>query len=312
LGSFMNNELIKKYQVCIGLISGLCFCISSSFSRVFVSDLLENLDPFSLCFYTFTAGALFFILLNISNIKPLYLKSMQNLKTVFYLNLSTFGTWFFLIYALKFIAPSTVSIIAFGSTPLFALFLNRYFAQRKMSTRHDYIVSIGVALSISYIIFNDLNIEESNFIISDKITSLLYCFIVGISMTVNRFQTKNLIENNFSSLDVLSVRFIFLIIFSRLCDSYNYDFNFNIFLDITVLTVSLLFVIIPIFFMQISQKFLEPITISIVTLFMPILTYLFEVIYSGQNFENQILAPILIILILVILGSLSRYKVECK
>lgn len=294
----MNNTLFFYFTCVIG------YCLFSAFSRVYANHLLQAQDPIQFCFYIFSIGACFFILLNTPKNRALIAKVKTHWRTVLLLNVTTFGSWFFLIYPLKYLEPALVSIITLSIGPIFSLLLGKNW--NKQSTRLDYIAALGLCLTTFYV--TQLCMQTTTYSLLIILFSLLCCFIVGFSIVLNGFQTRKLLDQHFSSQDILAIRFFLLVLIS-FCLSLKHNDIHHILQNLHhhLLLAACVFVIIPLFLIQVSMRGLKPITISLLMPFMPILIYFFEWKIMPASFS-----AILAALFFTLLGVYSRYAEEKK
>lgn len=294
----------------LGMSAVLGYCFISAFSRVFVSNVLQIEDPITLSFYIFTLGALIFATANVQRYRLLFAKLKCNKMNLMYLNITTMGSWLFLAYPLKFIEPAIVSTITLGIGPILSLLLSDKLYIRSEKSFLDMLIAGGLFLVILFLINVCLYTNEGNNDISlyNKIVSLICCTIVGISIVVNGFQTRKLINNDFSSLDILMLRFILLIFVSGII-TFIYHPDISILsgmMDRSIVFSALIFVVLPLFLIQLSMRQLKPITISMMIPLMPVLTYLFECYDQRLITFNHTLYAILMVFFLMLLATYIR------
>ena len=293
-----------------GMSAVLGYCLISAFSRVFVSDVLQIQDPITLSFYIFTLGALAFAMMNVHRYVIIFSKLKSNMVNLIYLNITTMGSWLFLAYPLKFIEPAIVSTITLGIGPILSLLLSNKLYKRSEKSFLDMLIAGALFLVILFLIRLCLYTNEgSNDIsLSNKIVSLLCCTIVGISIVVNGFQTRKLIDNDFSSLDILMLRFILLIVVSGIITSiYHSDTSIlSGMMDRKIVFSALIFVVLPLFLIQLSMRQLKPITISMMMPLMPVLTYFFERYDQRLIVFNHTLYAVLMVFFLMLLATYIR------
>jgi drug/metabolite transporter (DMT)-like permease len=292
------------------------YCLFSAFSRVFTNHLLQQQDPIVFCFDIFTLGAIAFILLHIKKQKVLYKKAKYHLKTICYLNLTTLGSWLFLTYPLKIIEPSLVSTITLGLGPIFSLLLAQRFYTQQQKTLWDNLIASCLCLTILYVMKLCLTttVISLSVPLHNKLLALLCCVIVGASVVLNGFQTRKLIDHNFSTLDILSIRFFLLILVAGTVSFFYHPIN-TLWLGLlapSMVFSALIFVIIPLFLIQYSLRYLAPITVSVMIPCMPVLTYFFELYDKKISPLSSSLYAILMVLSLIMLGTLIRYQHERK
>lgn len=300
-------------NIFVGVSALFICCLVSAFSRVFTSDLLQQFDPIAFCFYTFTLGTLVFIALHFNHYTSLLKKIKSNLKNIFWLNVTTMGSWIFLTYPLKFIEPAIVSTITFGVGPILCLLLAGTFYKRNNNPFLDYLVALGLLITIGCVMKLTLSGKTAvvdNATLLCKITALLCCVIVGMSVVINSFQTKKLILNGLSPLDILVCRFYLLLLVSGLITFHHNHHAIIGFFNKDILFSSIIFVILPLYLIQIGQRELEPITVSVIMPFMPVLTFLFELSDKRLIVVSNTLYAILATLFFILLGTFLRYRNE--
>ena len=83
----------------LGWVSISSWCLLSASARVYTGQITQKIDPTVLCFYTFLLSTLVFALCNAKQLKSLLYKLIhsQHRSNVFWLNVTTFAAWFFLI-----------------------------------------------------------------------------------------------------------------------------------------------------------------------------------------------------------------------
>jgi len=288
----------------------LGYCLISAFSRVFVSDMLQIQDPITLSFYMFTISALVFSIANANRYFILFSKLKYNIMNLVYLNITTLGSWLFLAYPLKFIEPAIVSTITLGIGPILSLLLSDKLYKKDEKSFIDMLIACGLFLVILFLVQLCLYTNEGNNSISlyNKIVSLLCCTIVGVSIVLNGFQTRKLIDDDFSSLDILMLRFILLILVSGMI-TYIYYPDTNLFtgmMNKKIVFSALIFVVMPLFLIQLSMRQLKPITISMMMPLMPVLTYFFERFDQRLIVFNHTLYAIVLVFFLIMIATYIR------
>jgi drug/metabolite transporter (DMT)-like permease len=298
----------------LGFLAVLGYCVSLAFAQVFASHLLQTVDPFSFCFYTFTLGTLAFLIYHHKHLRNLYPKLKNNLLTVFWLNITAVGSWLFLVYPLKYINPGIVSTITLGTGPIIVLLFNLIHRENKSPTS-EVLVASGLFLSILFIIIQCLLGQNavSPSPLLNRILSVIFLLIVSVSVVFGTLQNRQLVKAGFSAMDILCVRFLFLIAASGLIMLFYHHTHISIellrsFVYPSILLAALTFVIIPMSLIQIGIQRLDPLTIFIMVPFLPILTYFLYILNTRTPMVQDTFFLIIIILALVLIGTYIRYK----
>lgn len=302
----------------LGYTAILAFCLISAFSRVLSGDVLQTENLFLFSFCIFGLGMIFFILVNLKNWPVLKPKVYANSKDVLWLNVTTLGSWLFLVYPLKYIEPAIVSTITLGLGPIVTFFLS-YFIEPKKNHFLDGIIALVLFFCIGYLTYLSLFDPVSNLAVplSKKLISLFSCVVVGVSVAINTMQTKKLAKKHMTSLDILMIRFFMLVLVAGIIAFFTYkNSSFPNIAEIVFnrknLLASLTMVIVPLYFFQIGVRKLEPLTIAMIIPLMPVFTFFFELFDKRLHPIVAVFTVIVITLLVVVMGSLFRYKKEIK
>jgi drug/metabolite transporter (DMT)-like permease len=305
---------MRKLQL-VGVLSALGWCIFSSISRVFTGIITQTIEPVTLCFYMFLISAIFFSIINLQStftVFKLIITQRDTCNKFVLINITTFGAWFLLLYPLKYIGPSTVSSITLGIGPLSTLIAEKLFFNRaKFFSRFDTIIALLLILVIIYIVILITYKHElirTNTAVSTSLYAIISCLIAGFSIAAQNICTKKISENGFSPQQILALRFWLLIIISgtimKLCGIQSITFA-NL---CNIIILSFCMVIIPLYLVQVSIKYISPLMFSMIAILMPICTFLFEFLDNKlhPSIENAI--AILANCIILSFSFLLRYK----
>lgn len=297
----------------IGIICLFGWSFFSALARVLTSSISQYIDPIVLCFYTFLLATLVFMFCNFKNIKNIFSKINEgkNRANAIYLNITTFGAWFFLIYPLKYIEPAIVSTVTLGLGPIATIILGSTIHKKESATTFDIFIAALLFSVILYTIFlcfsgkallQNLNTNTLILVISS-------CFIVGFATAAGNIYIKKMSDGNLSPTEILSIRFILTIFLSGLLmigKNGNLFISSQDFIDIIIIAICL--IILPLYLVQISLKLLDAISVSIGASIMPILVIIFEVLENKISLSFSTVLPIIITTLLVLSGVYIRYK----
>lgn len=296
----------------IGLFNIIIWCVFSAFARVFTNQQAQYVDYYILCFYTFMIAEAIFLMMGVASLTRICKKCVirSNLKDVALLNISTFAAWFFLIYPLKYIEPAVVSTITMGVLPISTLLLGLFVYKKKKFTKIDGIICTALFLVSVYSAFCCFFMQYVRLAtIKNIVYSICCCVVVGVATTLQNIYAKKLSDKSFKALEILIIRFPLLIFISAI---FTVIHNKSIYINsivlqhIMILSISL--VVIPLYMVQMALRYLDPITISIVSPLMPICVYFFEYFYQGFHpSASSVLATITTICILLI-GLYKQFK----
>lgn len=296
----------------VGLACLLGWCVFSAIARVLTSQVSQQINPALLCCYSFLIAGLVFWALNCNKIKHTFAKSCHkgNLKNIFWLNLSTFGAWFFLIYPLKFIQPAMVSSITLAFGPISTLLLSLFIYKTQKILFFDGFISfllLAVICFISGLCFANIT-TLSQLPVFTVFYAIVSCLIVGFSTAASNLFAKRLSNNQFTPIEILCVRFFVTILLT----AFITDISGTSFLltkgDFeNIMLVAGCLVIIPLYLAQIGIKHLEPMTVAITTPLMPVLVLFLELM-NHQHFSKWAIDSVLVIFLLMMVNACFYVK----
>jgi len=218
-----------------------------------------------------------------------------------------------LLYPLKFVEPSIVSAVTLAITPIATLLVATYLYKKQKSNPIDYGISITLlALSIYLILisFSGKTLVKPTTHI-ENIFSVICYLIVGIALAFNNIYAKRLSDANFSPIDTLTIRFLLLVILTGiLCLFFSQEVVFTLWIIGGVFLCAFSLIIIPQIVYQISIRELQPISIAITLPFMPVLVFFLEFFDHRVQPQNYTIAGILAIFLIVVSGTIVRYRKE--
>lgn len=298
-------------SITIGYSSLILWCVFSSVSRVDASFLLENINPFVMCFYIFLITLGFYWILNFNKMDFLYKKFISNFKEVFCLNFASFGCWFFIIYPLKYIEPSLVSAMNLGLSPIFTFFLQSYLFKKNEVNSHDKFFCFTLLFLFLYILFIIFSDKTSFDVISysSVLISLIFIVIGSFSLSVSTIYAKHLSDVGFNPVETLAVRFFLLVVFSELvavADHQSLFLSSHLIFDI--IKLSFLYAIIPLYFAQISIQKLKPVPLLLAGSISPLTVFMFQRFLGDFQLSYWTISALCIGFLLSIVNIFLNYR----
>lgn len=292
----------------IGLSCIIAWCFFSAFAMVMTSHINQKIEPIVLCFFTFLLANIVFYIVNANKIFTTYKKIVQhhNVSFIVWLNLSTFCSWFFLIYPLKYIPATMVSTITLGLSPIATLFFERLLYKKKIY-KQQYIRPLLLLAIIVYIIAIYFTVV-SPAIFLKMLLALLSCFIVGISTSLNNIYIKKLNTRGFHPTEILCVRFFVMLLITAIYVFFNYKVQINFAFATDIMLVAICLVIVPLYLMQVALRELEPITVAAISPLMPLLAIVFDISNHQNYLQLWIIPATLATCILVVMEAMIEYK----
>ena len=174
--------------------------------------------------------------------------------------------------------PIIVVAIILASQPILTLISGFIIGYKKQISVREFSFSALLFIGIFFLamIVLDHKSAINHFSSFRMLIAFLACLGSGIALAINNIHTKKLSRNGFTPIDILSVRFIFMVIFTFLLVKHELHATFHGDLWLKVLIISASLIIIPQTVFQYALRELEPLTISMVAPLKPVLVFLFE------------------------------------
>lgn len=287
----------------IRYLSIVLFCFLTAASSVYIDIVEHSISPITTLFYSFLLAVLFFNLINIHRAKQAISLSIANYKTIFKVNITTVFNWMFIFIPLKHIEPAFVIAIYMAVRPITTSLLTMKNKTRKQLF-NEILFSVLIASCLILLVIDELNRTDN---LWQHLYYVFMVFIAGISGSLSSIYAHRLSQKVFTASHVLSVRFILLTLVSFLL-----IFTTNVPLVvkfpelIQLVTVSVISVILPLYFLQKGLERIGPMQVAFMGPFIPVFTYIIEILY----FKEAIRIPeFTLVCLLSIIVCLSVY---CK
>lgn len=302
-----------KSKKSIGYFAILLWCAVSALAHVYTSGIEQNTDPLVVAFFCFTMAMVFFLITSIPHFKTLWNRAFAAWRDVLGLNISTFLSWFFLLYPLKYIETSLVSTIIFGVSPILTLLLGLFLYRKKAVSVQDRWVSLLMMLVIVFIVYLifDGDTTAQSVSVSHEALSVLFCFIVGAGVSATNIYAKRLSDEGFSSRELLGIRFWLLIIVSGIFYFHSQQvapMDFHIILRISLMSV--LLIILPMYLLFAGLRYLQPVSVSMLYPLMPAMVFFIEFFDAQFTPKWEVMVAVLGVVSLSVMGSFIRYRNE--
>lgn len=252
-------HIINLKPKLLSVISVLAASIIFAKQDIWISELLQNIDPLLFTFWIFLIVALTGTL--ISFLKKKSFKIPKNsLPNLLGLNFTTFISWIFTFLALSKGSPA---VVAAGTLSAPLLICIVAFDYKTRITKNNII--------LLFLIFIGLILGALQENINLNFSVLIYCLIGSLGVVGNSFFMKRLHNFNFDGNVLLSYRFIMLILFLSSYFLYKsgtipyLPLNFN-----TLLILALLTSYIPLFILYYAHKHLEIFFINLLLALTPV------------------------------------------
>ena len=283
------------------------WCVISAFSMVLTGETNQSIDPVVVCFFSFLFASVFFTLINASRLGVIAgkLKAPGQARNAVWLNVTTFFSWVFLVYPLKYVEATAVITIVLGVNPVATMVINRLFFPEVRQRRATMLASCGIFVGVVYVAYLCLTGRSvvAGATPIEVAISIACCAVAGIATAGNNVFIKAHFGGGFVPKEVLAFRFFLTVLLTGVAMVYfsiPFTFNRAFFVDMAMTTVFLL--VAPLMLIQLSLRELDPLRVAIVSPAMPLLVACFQLAQSGAHLSAYTIAGTVAIWILVLLG----------
>lgn len=269
---------------------------------IWISDLLQNIDPLLFTFWIFLVVTISGIIIAILKKESFKIVPAALLELAG-LNVTTLVSWLFTFLALSKGSPAVVAAGTLSAPLLVSLIL--FERKRSLSfTNIALLVLIFLGLAIGAI-------EDSHSLELDTLT-LIYCLLGSFGVVGNSFFMKRLHRFNIKGDVVLSYRFLLLLLF--LSGYFYFQQGTVPTLPIalhTILSISLLTSYIPLFVLYYAHLHLEIFFINLLLALTPVFSLLLiAMTNNSQPIQPYHYLSIALVLIGVLVGYIKESRYE--
>lgn len=300
---------------------GTTFLVASAFltsgSNVYYSNKVQEISPFFFTFISFLITAFFFHGIQLKHSSQ-YMKTDKRFsKDVVGINLSTAGAFMSFYFALKYIEPAVVGAIEIGIGPISSLVIVRLLHGMKIN-RLDFLTGIGALIGSLFLVVSTLQGSsglgfES---IPVAVLGLFSSILSGFCAALAAIFSKRLSIAQWSSSKILAHRFYVIVALSLILSVQQGNFAQQLSTNwVWILTVSILGVTIPLYFLQLGIHYSESFFVMMSLSFIPIFTFAFQFFDPRIAISYHSLSGISIIMLFAVFSVLLnnyRYKLVTK
>lgn len=304
----MNNMVLR------GVIYGFLFCIISAAFDVYVSNIIQNLNPAVFILYCFMLSSLVFIF--ISCIKKggrnYLIKAKMSLLNIFLINISVLLNWGGLILSLKYLEPAVVGIASVACGPALTLVISRYIVKgasfpTKLESYIAWIVIIGVVTMLMNSYFGNSGVTTTTD--KERIFGILCVVLSAVGTVLYTFFSKKLSLVNWKPYEILGLRNILMLV-TVLVYAFIFKVSFilNTNLVYIIFALSVIGHLLPIFLIQNSIVNLDPIHVSLILLLLPVFTLLFQFTDNRIQISYESIGSVIFITVLLAVLGINKVK----
>lgn len=293
-----------------GLIWLILYVLINSFQEVFLGHLFQHQAPILVLVLTFSFTALFFLLLQVNNIKALLKKCTGLSRPLLWINLTTCLAWLGYFLALKYIEPAICSVITFYLGPVLITFISKdtILKSEKLASWGIFIGLLFLA-TISY--FGKSSMGEIP--VKNVMVGIALASMGGLGGAYNVNWSKYLYDKGLSPKELLSLRFFLLILLGLfLWPAHPMEILQKPKFWSMIFYITTFMIILPIFILQLGIKKTKPITTTLVLAALPAVTFLLQLFDNRLSFSPLTLIGILSSMGFMFYGVYSRYLYDRK
>lgn len=298
-----------------GLVPLLGYMVLVAGTDVFTGNRLQSLNPVTVGALSFTFAAI--LLLGLSVARKGLAPTLRPLRThrhdVLAINIMTAVVWLTLLFALKYLEPAVVSVVAFAVGPALTMILGRLLRRGSSILPTELVVSLVILVLIGVLGWGSVDgLSSLGDIGSTKaVLGLVLGVVCGLACTGNTIYAKRLDDGGLSPLSTLAVRYFVMIGVSWLWVAMipNPAIAPAI---LPSLAIALIGVSLQNYLGQVGIKYVEPITASLLDTLSPVVTFALQLFDSRLHPSVLTLACTIGITLLVALGVVARSRNEIK
>ena len=283
-----------------GNIYVLLTAICLSFSTVFTHSVVQNVNPIVFAFYSFVLVMVLLLLLRISyfgGLGHLFFTIKTSYKNLIYINVTSAIDWILFLIALKYINGSFVNAIVFGITPIATLLFSRSFTKLRC-------LFSGIILILLMVVgFDYISVEKIHS--THFGLAITFCVLAGMAVGGTILFSKYLSNEQVKVIDVILLRYMATIIVSAsIIAITQYSLNISLANLAKIAVASLLFVLIPAYFLQKGIALISSFNAAVISSSIPAITYFMGALWSLRVDGVQMITIDALSLVLILYSRL--------
>jgi drug/metabolite transporter (DMT)-like permease len=296
-----------------GLSPLLAYAALSAAVDVYAGNRLQGLSPTSVAAISFSLAAVFFFGLEAARnglaatLRPVRTHTHE----VVAINVSTAAVWLTLLYALKYLEPAVVNVVAFAIGPAITVLLGPLLRRGSLVLRAERAVSVGIIVVIGVLMWwsaaglsgvRDVGTGEAAL-------GLGLTVLCGLGCVGNNIYSKRLSDAGLTPRSTLAVRYYLMV---AVCWTLTAASD-NPRLGAAFLPAAVIAVIgvgVPMYLGQVGIKHVEPITAALLDTLSPVFAFALQLLDGRLRPSGFTLAGILAVTALVGTGVVARSRHE--
>ncbi len=264
----------------LGIIFVLIFIVAVSVRDIIASGVLQSINPLVFGFiFSFVLNVIFFIFYVFRDgFLKFILDCKSSGKSMIFLNVSTTLNWLCAFFALKVLEPAIVNAINAMIGPF--IIASLVFIKNEKISKNDVISSILILMLLVYLVaISFLNKSGVRVGAAESLVGIFWAILSGFGAITNIIYSKKLNTQGKKISFVLGGRFFLLTTSAFVFGVLTVD-KFLLLVKenfVLVAQMSLIFGMLPIYFLQKGIAKLRSFTVSLLLVSIPVLTFFFQI-----------------------------------
>lgn len=296
-----------------GLSPLLAYAALSAAVDVYAGNRLQGLSPTSVAAISFSLAAACFIGLEAvrsglaATVRPL----RSHPHEVIAINVSTAAVWLTLLYALKYLEPAVVNVVAFAVGPAITVLLGPLLRRGSSVLRAERAVSVGIIAVIGMLMWwSAAGLSGVRDVGAGRAAlGLGLTVLCGLGCVGNNIYSKRLSDAGLTPRSTLAVRYYLMVTvcwaLTATSDSPRLGAAF-----LPAAVIAVIGVAVPMYLGQVGIKYVEPITAALLDTLSPVFAFGLQLLDGRLRPSGFTLAGILAITALVGAGVVARSRHE--